>query len=131
MNILFLTLPILMSGAPASVADSSGFLGPDVTWQLATVDGAEPGTSATLTFSEGSTVNGKVSCNTYTGPIDGTADTFVIGPLAVTRKACVDAQAESDFTGKLEMMTSGSATADELILSDGVGTQMVFKPASE
>lgn len=124
---LTLTLPFLLAlGLPADAQSLDALAGPETVWVLDAIDGVAFEASATLSFAEAGSVSGDGPCNSYSGTVSGTAQAFTVGPLAVTRMACPDLDAETNFTTALARMTKAEMTDSGLILTGPKGHQMLF-----
>ncbi|PCH66451.1 MAG: META domain-containing protein [Rhodobacteraceae bacterium] len=99
-------------------------------WVLSELDGAPFVQRATLTFPDSGTIAGKAPCNSYSGAMTAPYPWFEAKNLAVTRMACPDLAAESQFLSALSDMNLSEVAGNILILSTDSGREMVFK-ASE
>ncbi len=81
------------------VADTTGGMTPlaGTKWQLLDVlgDAIAPDTRPTLEFSDDGRVSGNATCNNFSGPVTLSGTTLKFGPLAATKKACVDEAANA------------------------------------
>ena len=84
------------TGGPAASPGSSAVSGPGLVgsaWRLTALDGQAPppGPDVTLRF-EADRVSGEAPCNTYSGAFtqDPARGRLQLGPLASTKRACVD-----------------------------------------
>lgn len=105
----------------------AGYGAADQVWKLAELDGAIFAENATVTFPEVGKIAGQAPCNTYTGNMDAPYPWFEIGPMAVTRMACSNLDAETAFLAALDEMSLSEVSGDTLILSNDKGREMVFK----
>ncbi len=83
-----------------------------------------PGSELTLSFASGTT-SGYAGCNQFTGGYKLTGDDLTIGPLASTRRACVDpavSQQETDYLAALQATATFSSTSQMLTLLAADGT---------
>lgn len=99
----------------------------DKVWRLVELDDAPVTYSATLMFPETGRIAGKAPCNTYTGSMTVPYPWFEAGPLAATRMACPDLDAETLFFAALSDMSLSEVLGDTLLLSNDEGRTMVFK----
>ncbi|MDW3224588.1 MAG: META domain-containing protein [Paracoccaceae bacterium] len=99
----------------------------DKVWRLVELDDAPVTYSATLTFPETGQIAGKAPCNSYTGSMTVPYPWFEAGPLAATRMACPDLEAETTFFAALSAMSLSEVLGDTLLLSNDAGRTMVFK----
>lgn len=83
--------------------------------------------SATIQFLKNGTVSGKGPCNRFSGTHETTYPATNIGPLAVTRMACADMEAERDFFLALGSATTITIEGDTLILSSDAGPNLRFQ----
>ena len=98
----------------------------DRVWTLASLDGQPFAATATLTFPEPGQIAGQAPCNRYSGAMKAPYPWFDAGPLAATRMACPDLQAETAFFAALDAMTQAEVLDDTLVLSTDDGREMVF-----
>ena len=105
----------------------AGYGGAGQVWELTGIDGTAFSATATVTFPEPGKIAGKAPCNSYTGKMDAPYPWFETGPLAATRMACPDLEAETMFFTALGEMSQSEAAGEILILSNEAGREMVFK----
>lgn len=90
------------------------------------------GTKVTAIFGEDGRVVGSGGCNEYNGTYTVDGDAIDVGPLAATKKACVDAgvsEQETAFFAAMEAATTYAISGDELELRDAEGAlQVSFRP---
>lgn len=101
---------------------------PDVSrmdWQLTEVDGKAPGWSATINLSEAGRISGQAPCNRYFGPVTRNGSSFVPGPIAATKMACLHMKGEAEFFAMLSGVTHAEQVLGILTLTGG-GHQMLF-----
>ncbi|MBY6140630.1 META domain-containing protein [Leisingera daeponensis] len=96
-------------------------------WKLQSIDGAAFAAAATLTFPEPGKIAGRGPCNNFLGRQTAPYPWFETGPLAVTRMACPELEAEDAFLKALQEMTLAEVSGDVLILSNEAGREMLFK----
>lgn len=101
----------------------------DRTWVLDSIDGQPFPARATVTFPEAGRIAGAAPCNRYSGAMTAPYPWFETGPLAATRMACPDLDAETAFFAALGAMTQSEVLGDTLILSTEDGREMLFKAA--
>lgn len=99
------------------------------TWQLQSIDEAPYQARVTLSFPEPGRISGQAPCNSYNAKQTAPYPWFAIGPIATTRRACPDMQAETTFLAALAAMTLVEVLDDTLILSTETGREMVFTAA--
>lgn len=105
----------------------AGYGAADKVWQLVELDDAEVAFNATLTFPETGQIAGTAPCNSYSGSMTVPYPWFDAGPLAATRMACPDLDAETAFFTALDEMSLSEVLGDTLLLSNDAGRTMVFK----
>ena len=103
-----------------------GYGAADIVWTLRELDGALFEQTANLTFPEAGRIAGKAPCNSYSGTMTAPYPWFEAGPLASTRMACPDLEAENRFFAALGEMTVSEVSGKTLILSNEDGREMVF-----
>ena len=99
----------------------------DKEWRLVELTGAAYDGPATLTFPEMGKIGGRAPCNRYTATMDAPYPWFDAGPIAATRMACPNLEAETRFFEALEAATLSEVMGNTLILSDDNGVLLVFK----
>lgn len=99
--------------------------GPDYdgSYQLVSINGAEIEGEATLVI-DGKAVAGQGPCNQYRGENNTDWPDVALGPLAVTRRACVREGGEAAFFAALQKVTTATRSDRSLTLSgsDADGT---------
>ena len=110
----------------AAVETVSGFVPGGATWQLTELDGAPWTARATLSFDASGRVSGQAACNRFTGNQSAPYPWLEIGPLASTRMACPELDAEATYLAALQEMTIVEVSGDVVILSNDDGRSMVF-----
>ena len=105
----------------------SGYADRSAIYALTEIDGAVFGATATISFPEEGHIAGSGPCNRYSGTQSAPYPWFEPGPLASTRWACPDLEAERAFFDALSAMTLAEVNGDVLILSDEAGREMVFR----
>lgn len=113
-------------GAAPGLAGSS--------WTVVTIAGIDAvGTQPTMAFATDGSVSGTTGCNQYNGTYTTDGQTIKIGPLAMTRMACleeaVNAQ-EVAFTAALEGATTWAIDSDGDLELRGQ-TVIAAEPAAE
>ncbi|TMM52987.1 META domain-containing protein [Sulfitobacter sabulilitoris] len=98
----------------------------DKTWRLTELSGQPFSANATLTFPARGKIAGSAPCNRYTADMTVPYPWFETGPIAATRRACPDLDAESLYFDTLRAMTLSEVLGDTLILSTPGGAHMVF-----
>lgn len=110
----------------ASDETLAGYGGADRVWTLTELDGVPFPAQANLTFPETGKIAGQAPCNRYFAEMKAPYPWFETGPIAATRMACPDLQAETDFLTALGEMTESEITGKVMILRDDAGREMVF-----
>jgi len=105
----------------------AGYGAADRLWVLQELDGAAFPARATLTFPERGKIAGQAPCNSYRASMESPYPWFRAGPIAATRRACPELDAERRFLESLAAMTQSEVLGGTLILSDETGREMVFK----
>ena len=120
----------LLAGCMGPRAAGTGGAAPlaGTRWTLAELNGQPPVAAPsdnvpTLEFAaREARASGNGGCNQFSGPYTQAGASLRFGPLASTRRACVDAAANSQETAylrALESTTRFSATAEMLVLYAG------------
>ncbi|MEO0403088.1 MAG: META domain-containing protein [Pseudomonadota bacterium] len=121
-------LLVLMGSIPACQADETvaryGAAG--LTWSLASLNGAPFAARATLEFAVGGPVSGHAACNRFNTKNTVPYPWFEIGPIAATKMACPDLEAETAYLSALAVMTQSEVRGDTLFLRNDAGDEMVF-----
>lgn len=117
------------SDAPAPLAGTS--------WRLVELNGRPPvsgGDAITLSFAaDEPRVSGNGGCNLYNGPYTQDGASLRFGPLASTRRACVDPAAGTQETAYLRALESTTRYAVEdgrLVLYSGAQAIARFDPSA-
>ncbi|WP_299146906.1 META domain-containing protein [uncultured Tateyamaria sp.] len=97
-----------------------------VTWTLTTLNGATFAPRATLEFEPGGPMSGQAPCNRFTATNSVPYPWFETGPIAATKMACPDLDAETAYLGALSLMTQSEVRGDTLFLRNDDGGEMVF-----
>lgn len=122
-----LVLALTLLALPACTDETiSGYADPDATYRLTEVGGAAFPAAATISFPEEGTVRGNAPCNAYTAIQTVPYPWFALGPIAVTRRACPELDAETRFLATLQTMAFAEVQGPVLILSADDGTEMIF-----
>ena len=105
----------------------SGYADPAATYRLVEIDGESFEPRATITFPEEGRISGEAPCNSWSANQSVPYPWFEVGPIAATKRACDDLQAERLFFATLSEMTLVEVQGPVLILSDDDGREMVFE----
>lgn len=124
----FMTFLAMVAGQSACQADESiaRYALADAEYHLVELDGAPFEARATLAFPQAGEVVGQAPCNRYSASQTEVYPWFNAGPIAATRMACPDLDAEAAFFVALEGMTLAEAVDQTLILTNTDGRKMVF-----
>ncbi len=127
MRLLLILIPLLALTGCFQDESVSAYGAAGKTWTLAELDGAAFTQRASLTFPEPGKIAGAAPCNGFSGDMTAPYPWFEIGPLATTRMACPDMDAENRFFAALGDMTLSEVSGDTMILSNDSAREMVFK----
>lgn len=105
----------------------SGYAETDVTYVLTELNGVAFAPRATMLLQRGGDVGGEAPCNMWRARQSAPYPWFALGPIAATRMACADLEAEVAFFEALAQMTISEVSGDVLILSNTEGGRMVFQ----
>ena len=105
----------------------SGYADPAATYRLMEIAGKSFESRATITFPEEGQIAGAAPCNSWSATQSVPYPWFEVGPIAATKRACADLEAESLFLATLAEMTLVEVQGPVLILSDDNGREMVFE----
>jgi heat shock protein HslJ len=92
------------------------------------VESVVTGSDPTAIYAEDGTISGNAGCNEYNGPAVVDGQSITIGPLASTRRACVDealSTQEANFLNALQNATTFESVAGHLELRDDSGALQV------
>ena len=117
-------IPALSACADETI---SGYADPDATYVLTEISGTAFPARATIAFHAKGEVVGTAPCNNYSASQSAPYPWLDLGPIAVTRRACPDLDAEGRFFAALETMTLAEVQGAVLILSSEDGKEMVFQ----
>ena len=123
-----LTAAALLGLIPACQSDETvaAYGGSGVTWTLVEVGGAPFSDSATLEFGEDGQVSGQAPCNRFTFTNSIPYPWFETGPIAATKMACANLQAEDAFLTNLGAMTRAVIADGRMGMANDEGGEMVF-----
>ncbi len=95
------------------------------TWQVRNINGAAVGDEAksTLQFGNDGRVSGRGGCNGYSGTVEISGASMIIGQLISTKMACAPPamNQETDFLAALQATRSYRMDGMTLVLSDATG----------
>jgi heat shock protein HslJ len=121
----------LMSGLAACQGDEtiSGYADTEAVYQLEELAGAAFNARATIALPEEGTGRGEPPCNTWSAAQSAPYPWLELGPIAATKRACPDLDAETRFFEALGAMSLAEVQGDILILSGDTDATMVFRRA--
>ncbi|MEM6658481.1 MAG: META domain-containing protein [Pseudomonadota bacterium] len=121
----------LLGLIPACQSDETvtAYGGADATWTLVELDGAPFSERATLEFGEDGQVSGQAPCNRFTFTNTLPYPWFETGPVAATKMACANLEAESMFFASLSAMTRVVIGDGQMVMANDEGGEMVFTPS--
>ena len=93
---------------------------------LVSINDAPFEANATISFPEEGQIAGQGPCNSFTATQDVPYPWFKAGPIAATKTACPDLNAEALYFETLSNMTLSEVSGPNLILSTADGEKMVF-----
>ncbi len=125
---LCLILPLLIAACKKDETVRA-YGGADKEWRLAELNEQPFEASATLTFPETYRIAGNAPCNSYNASMSVPYPWFEAGPIAATKRACPDLNAEATFFKALAAATLSEVQGNFLILSNTDGLSMVFTAA--
>ncbi|MEO1555189.1 MAG: META domain-containing protein [Pseudomonadota bacterium] len=116
---------------PACQSDETvaAYGGADATWTLVELDGAPFSERATLEFGADGQVSGQAPCNRFTFTNTVPYPWFETGPVAATKMACPNLEAESTFFASLSAMTRVVIGDGQMVMANDEGGEMVFTPS--
>lgn len=125
---LLIIAAILMS---ASDKDETlrTYAGSQTNWVLVEMKGAPFEAKATMHFPEAGVISGQAPCNSYRAELLVPYPWFDTGPIAATRRACPDMNAEAEFFQALRAASLSEVREGVLVLSDEDSELLVFKAA--
>lgn len=116
------------AGERPGPTDPSALAGTE--WRLVSLAGVgqiDPPDTATLDFAEDARVAGHTGCNQFSGPISTDQDGVRLGPLILTKMACVDPavqDVENAYVSALESTRSFLIQDQQLVLTDEHGAEL-------
>ncbi|WP_299142586.1 META domain-containing protein [uncultured Tateyamaria sp.] len=97
-----------------------------VTWTLVELDGAPFDARVTLEFADGGPIAGQAPCNSFTTTNLVPYPWFELSPIAATKRACPDLDAETRFFTAFAAMTQSEVRPYTLFLRNDAGQEMKF-----
>ncbi|WP_299750035.1 META domain-containing protein [uncultured Tateyamaria sp.] len=118
----------LIASIPACQADETvaRYGAADRLWELQTLNGAAFPARATLEFETGGPVSGHAPCNQFTTTNTVPYPWFELKPIAATRIACPELEAETAYLEALSRMTQSEVREGSLFLRNDDGEELVF-----
>ena len=105
----------------------TGYGAADQIFVLQEINGTPFAARATITFPREGEISGNAPCNSFNATQELPYPWFKAGPIAATKRACPDLEAEAIFFRSLTEMTLSEVSGPNLILSTAEGQTMVFK----
>ena len=105
----------------------SGYVDPDLTFALETLDGTAFAGSATIGFPSEGKVVGAAPCNRWSASQSAPYPWVAIREIISTRATCPDQVSEDAFFAALREMNQIEAVGKVVILANEAGRQMVFR----
>lgn len=122
-----LALALLLAFPACTDETISGYADPTAVYRLTEI-GGEPFTArASISFPRQGLVTGEAPCNTWSASQSVPYPWLDLGPIAATRRACPDLNAETAFFDALGTMTLAVVENGVLTLSNDAGGEMVFR----
>lgn len=122
---LALLLPLLLGYCADETLTGYGAQGQE--FVLQSINDADFPARATITFPEEGRIAGQGPCNSFTASQEVPYPWFKAGPIAATKRACPELDAEALFFTTLSQMTLSEVSGPNLILSTAEGEKMVFR----
>ncbi|WP_299702210.1 META domain-containing protein [uncultured Tateyamaria sp.] len=118
----------LIASIPACQADETvaRYGAADRLWELQTLNGAAFPARATLEFETGGPVSGHTPCNQFTTTNTVPYPWFELKPIAATRIACPELEAEIAYLEALSRMTQSEVREGSLFLRNDDGEELIF-----
>lgn len=104
----------------------SGFADPSATYRLDELNGEAFDANATIRFPRQGVAEGDGPCNRWSAEQTVPYPWIELGPIAATRRACPELEAETSFFMALEKASLAEVVGPVLILS-GDDVEMVFR----
>jgi heat shock protein HslJ len=121
---LSLLLPLLLGYCTDETLTGYGAQGQD--FVLISINDQPFPARATIRFPEEGQIAGQGPCNSFSATQDLPYPWFKAGPIAATKRACPELDAEALFFQTLSEMTLSEVSGPNLILSTSEGQTMVF-----
>ena len=124
MRLLIILSVVLMGCSDETLA---GYSGGETVYRLTELDGVSVPWQATITFPEPGRAVGRAPCNSWSAELRAPYPSFELGPIAATRRACLQMEGEADFFSALSRATLAEVRDSVLILSNENGPVLVFE----
>ncbi|MBP7001973.1 META domain-containing protein [Amaricoccus sp.] len=111
------------AGGPA------GWILPGSEWRLVELNGKPYPARLTATLTEDGRIVGQGPCNRFTAGYEGRWPDLTFQPMATTRMACPDLEAETAAFAALAAVTHGDNGPEGLILTGPGDVRLRFEPA--
>ncbi|WP_424990267.1 META domain-containing protein [Fluviibacterium sp. S390] len=95
-------------------------------WRLTTLNGERFPALARFSLAIDRRIAGRAPCNSFLATLDGTADSFTIGPIVSTRAACENMAEETEFLRVFGATTSARLDGENLVMTGPDGSELVF-----
>ena len=120
---------VLLSFLATGCSDEtiSGYADREAVYRLVELNGAPFPARATIAFPEPGRAAGEGPCNVWSAAQTVPYPWIELGPIAATRRACPELEAEVAFFAALSEATLAEVSGEVLILSSDDGLQMVFR----
>ncbi len=119
-------LPLLAIPQCSPDETVSGYADPAAEFALTELNKVPFGGFATIQFPEEGKVIGNGPCNTFSAEQTAPYPWIALSPIAATKRACPDLEAEVAFFEALSRMTLIEVSGPALILSNDDGESLVF-----
>lgn len=96
-------------------------------WHLVSLNGTKFDAAVTLNFPTRNQIAGQAPCNRYNSRNSAPYPWIKVGPIASTRRACPDLQAEQAYFKALQAVNVAVIEGNTLTLSDEEDRLLVFK----
>lgn len=115
---------VVIAGPTTEVPEGNWLL-PGTSWKLVELDGAPFAANAVATLTEDGRIAGQAPCNAYNGDYEGHWPDLSFKPVARTRMACPDLEAENAYFAAMEKVNHAEMLSDGLLLT-GPETRLRF-----
>lgn len=122
---LLLAIPLALTACQKDES-ISGFVNPEMEFQLVEINGNPFAAQATIQFPENGQVTGQGPCNRFGSEQTAPYPWLEMRGIRATRMDCPDIGLESEYFKALGTMSQIETLDDTLILRDDSGGEMVF-----